>query len=140
MRGLIGRLFSGGDRAPRFREVRSPGDCRYPLDTIERSLVELARIGDGWWCTIEAGGEEKHTIQIAADQVNTLQEAIDLPGIARRIGLSALADSMVDSAGDMTLHKLPTASPGETTAVVHAVFMTHFGLEDPYPVRCLLES
>ncbi len=137
LRSLVSGIFGGGVR-PRFRVLQSPGDHRYPADAIERSLVELARVGDGWWCTIEAG-DDKRAVQVAADQVNTLQEAVDLPALSREMGLSALGDAMV-ATGDPTLHRLPTASPGEVAALVHAVFTKHYGLEDPYPVRCLLES
>jgi hypothetical protein len=136
IRSVLTGLFRGGVR-PRFRKTESPGTHRYPLEAIEAALVELARVGEGWWCTIEAG-EQRHAVQVAADQVNTLQEAIDLAGISRSLGMSALADAMPDT-GDPTLHRVPTASPGEVGALVHAAYTTHFGLEDPYGVRCLLE-
>ena len=120
---------------PRFREVSAPRDYRYPLEAIEAALGELQRVGDGWWCTIH---NERATVQVAADCVNTLQEQVDLPAVSRAIGLSALADSMPPTR-DPTLHRVPTASPGELAALVHGVFTRHFGLEDPYEVRCELE-
>ena len=136
LRSILTRVFRGGAR-PRFRQTASPGSHRYPLDAIEAALVELARVGEGWWCTIEAG-EQRYAVQVAADQVNTVREAVDLAGISRSLGMGALADAMPET-DDPTLHRVPTASPGEVSALVHAVYTTHFGLEDPYGVRCLLE-
>jgi hypothetical protein len=104
------------------------------VDLIETMLTHAASLGGRWQAEFTAGG---HTVHVVGDHLSA-PEAVDLPDIARRLGLTVLADQIRAggrNADDRTLHRVPDAAPGEIAALVDAIFRLHHGLPEGYSFR-----
>jgi hypothetical protein len=114
--------------------IAIPEGRQAPVDLIETMLAHAADLGGRWQASFAADG---HSVQVAGDHVYT-PEPVDLPDLARRLGLTALADQIRAggrSGDDRTLHRVPDAAPGEIAALVDALFRLHYGLPEGYSFR-----
>lgn len=102
----------------------------------------IARLDEDQWATFEARNPpgESVVIEVAgppAYGINTCTEEIDLPAIARAIGLTAVADAITPGGerDDRTMHTAPGASAAELAELVNAIFRHHHRLPPEYVVE-----
>ena len=117
----------------------APSDRFSTQTDLVAYLVE--RIGPEGWATFEVSENgQNFVIQVTGESINTCTEEVDLPSIARRIGLCTHAETIDVNSRDKTLHHLPHASPRELAEVVHSIFLHHFKLNLAYRLEGWLES
>lgn len=128
------------------QSICGPSSVRAPSPEFPKQADAMAhvirQIRSEGWATFEASdGKRDIIVQVTPDSVNTCREEVDIPGIARKIGLSALAQAIEDEGiTDRTAHRLPGASAEEIAEIVHGVFLHHYGLPQDYGVDCSLDD
>ena len=115
--------------------IALPDGPQTPVNIIETMLTHAASRSGRWQATFDAS--EGRTVQVLGDRIFTPTE-IDLPDIARRLGLTALAEQITvggHARAGGALHMVPDAAPGEIAALVDAIFRLHHDLPENYPFR-----
>lgn len=81
-------------------------------------------------------------IQAIPDSINTRRERLDVAAIARRIGLSPLAEVIEQEqirTGDPTMHVIKNPSPHEMAEIIHGIFVHHHQFPSDYRLECWIE-
>jgi hypothetical protein len=110
---------------------------------VEVIAYVMGKTPEHGWASFVPCSEHRTIIQATPDSINTCTEKVDAAAIARRIGVTALAEVIEEEqirTGDPTMHVIKNTSPHEMAEIIHGIFVHHYGFPPDYRLECWIES
>jgi hypothetical protein len=135
---LLKMVFAS--RSGKRLEASAPtAEFPHQVDAIEHVISNIEQ--NRYATFVANNGSRDLIIQATPDSINTCKENVDAAEIARKIGLSAIAELIEESRSikrDHTTHHVPNASARELAELVNAIYIHHYRLSAQYSIEARL--
>lgn len=121
--------------------------ARHAMEAILDAYGSLPDPGEAGWLSLVAGGEDGPRIQYVQGTINLVQHELDLAGLLRGAGESALADDVEPAplsgpgrADARTLWRVFAPNSDKVAAILDVAFRQGHDLAADYPLEATFES